>query len=436
MKRLLAAALAAGSMLCQVPTAQAVGTSASSAILMEAESGRVLYEQNAHEERLIASITKLMTALVALESGHDLEETVTVGEACTRAEGSSLYLRPGEEISLKGLLYGVMLRSGNDAALAVAEHCGGSVEEFVGRMNEKAAQLGMVNSHFANPNGLNAEGHYSSAYDMALLARACLENEALAEIAATKSATVDGRVLTNHNKLLWQYEGCIGLKTGYTEKAGRTLVSAARRGGMTLIAVTLNDPDDWRDHTALLDYGFSTYAPVTLTEEGKAVARRPVSGSLVPFVEIQAAETVRIPVCEEDKIDWVGPGGAGGSSPGRRQCGPDGLPGERRGGGLRASGVRPGCGPCAPASWWDLDSAYGALEQIKKERGESAWRSACKSCCQPAGWPPAERWSSGSRRGGSPSMGRRHGWGTRRTWTGTASRWMAGRSGPAETGCI
>ena len=267
MKRLLAAALAAGSMLCQVPTAQAVGTSASSAILMEAESGRVLYEQNAHEERLIASITKLMTALVALESGHDLEETVTVGEACTRAEGSSLYLRPGEEISLKGLLYGVMLRSGNDAALAVAEHCGGSVEEFVGRMNEKAAQLGMVNSHFANPNGLNAEGHYSSAYDMALLARACLENEALAEIAATKSATVDGRVLTNHNKLLWQYEGCIGLKTGYTEKAGRTLVSAARRGGMTLIAVTLNDPDDWRDHTALLDYGFSTYAPVTLTEE-------------------------------------------------------------------------------------------------------------------------------------------------------------------------
>ena len=275
MKRLLAAALAAGSLLCQVPTAQAVGTSASSAILMEAESGRVLYEQNAHEERLIASITKLMTALVALESGHDLEETVTVGEACTRAEGSSLYLRPGEEISLKGLLYGVMLRSGNDAALAVAEHCGGSVEEFVGRMNEKAAQLGMVNSHFANPNGLNAEGHYSSAYDMALLARACLENEALAEIAATKSATVDGRVLTNHNKLLWQYEGCIGLKTGYTEKAGRTLVSAARRGGMTLIAVTLNDPDDWRDHTALLDYGFSTYAAVTLTEEGKAVARRP-----------------------------------------------------------------------------------------------------------------------------------------------------------------
>ena len=172
MKRLLAAALAAGSLLCQVPTAQAVGTSASSAILMDAESGRVLYEQNAHEERLIASITKLMTALVALESGHDLEETVTVGEACTRAEGSSLYLRPGEEISLKGLLYGVMLRSGNDAALAVAEHCGGSVEEFVGRMNEKAAQLGMVNSHFANPNGLNAEGHYSSAYDMALLARA------------------------------------------------------------------------------------------------------------------------------------------------------------------------------------------------------------------------------------------------------------------------
>ena len=296
-------------MLCQVPTAQAVGTSASSAILMEAESGRVLYEQNAHEERLIASITKLMTALVALESGHDLEETVTVGEACTRAEGSSLYLRPGEEISLKGLLYGVMLRSGNDAALAVAEHCGGSVEEFVGRMNEKAAQLGMVNSHFANPNGLNAEGHYSSAYDMALLARACLENEALAEIAATKSATVDGRVLTNHNKLLWQYEGCIGLKTGYTEKAGRTLVSAARRGGMTLIAVTLNDPDDWRDHTALLDYGFSTYAAVTLTEEGKAVARRPVSGSLVCRVNGEEAACVPLVFAQDVDRALQPPGG-------------------------------------------------------------------------------------------------------------------------------
>ena len=290
MKRLLAAALAAGSMLCQVPTAQAVGTSASSAILMEAESGRVLYEQNAHEERLIASITKLMTALVALESGHDLEETVTVGEACTRAEGSSLYLRPGEEISLKGLLYGVMLRSGNDAALAVAEHCGGSVEEFVGRMNEKAAQLGMVNSHFANPNGLNAEGHYSSAYDMALLARACLENEALAEIAATKSATVDGRVLTNHNKLLWQYEGCIGLKTGYTEKAGRTLVSAAQRDGMTLICVTLSDPNDWADHAALFDWGFSNYHLQRAADAGEQVGWLPVEGSLVPVCPLMTEQ--------------------------------------------------------------------------------------------------------------------------------------------------
>ena len=187
MKRLLAAAAALLLCLNILPTAHGIGTSAGSAILMEAESGRVLYEQDADRPRLIASVTKLMTALVALESGHDLEETVTVGEACTRAEGSSLYLRPGEEISLKGLLYGVMLRSGNDAALAVAEHCGGSVEEFVGRMNEKAAQLGMMNSHFANPNGLNAEGHYSSAYDMALLARACLKNETLAGMVSALS---------------------------------------------------------------------------------------------------------------------------------------------------------------------------------------------------------------------------------------------------------
>ena len=239
--------------LTQIPAAQAVGTSASSAILMEAGSGRVLYEHNADEPRLIASITKLMTALVALESGKSLDDVVTIQAEDTRTEGSALYLKPGEHVKLETLLYGLLLHSGNDAALAIARFCGGSMEDFVAGMNARARELGMTNSHFANPNGLNDEGHYSSARDMALLARACLDNEYLAQMVSTRTITLEGRTFTNHHKLLWRYEGCVGMKTGFTEKAGRTLVSAARRDGMTLIAVTLNDPDDWADHAALFD---------------------------------------------------------------------------------------------------------------------------------------------------------------------------------------
>ena len=266
MKRLLAAAAALLLCLNILPTAHGIGTSAGSAILMEAESGRVLYEQDAGRPRLIASVTKLMTALVALESGHPLEEKVTVREEDTRTEGSSLYLRSGEELRLETLLYGLLLQSGNDAALAVARHCGGTVENFVAEMNRRAARLGMTNSSFANPSGLNAEGHCSTARDLALLARACLKNETLAAIASTRSVTLEGRSFVNHNKLLWRYEGCVGLKTGYTEKAGRTLVSAAERDGMTLIAVTLDDPDDWRDHAALFDWGFSNLSLIHISE--------------------------------------------------------------------------------------------------------------------------------------------------------------------------
>lgn len=285
-----------------MPTAQAVGTCASSAILMEAESGRVLYEQNSAQRRLIASTTKLMTALVALESGCSLQDVVTVPKEAAGAEGSSLYLREGEEITLEALLYGMLLHSGNDAALAVAIHCGGSVEDFAAAMNQKAAELGMKDSHFENPNGLDGESHYASAYDMALLARACLDNEALSAMLATKTINIGGRSLTNHNKLLRQYEGCIGLKTGYTEKAGRTLVSAARRNGMTLIAVTLNDPNDWADHAGLFDWGFANYAKVQVTQKGSPMGRIPVNGGLVPFVTAVAGEDFSYPICRGDRM--------------------------------------------------------------------------------------------------------------------------------------
>ena len=303
MKRLLAAAAALLLCLNILPTAHGMGTSAGSAILMEAESGRVLYEQDADRPRLIASVTKLMTALVALESGHPLEEKVVIREEDTRTEGSSLYLRPGEELRLETLLYGLLLQSGNDAALAVARHCGGTVENFVAQMNLRAARLGMEHSRFANPSGLNAEGHCSTARDLALLARACLKNETLAAIAATRSVTLEGRSFVNHNKLLWRYEGCVGLKTGYTEKAGRTLVSAAERDGMTLIAVTLNAPSDWADHAAMLDYGFQNYHLEEAVTAGQSLCSLPVSGSLVPFVSLKAEETLRWPVGPGESLE-------------------------------------------------------------------------------------------------------------------------------------
>lgn len=290
--RIAGGVLALLSVIACVPGAGAVSTGAQAAILMDADSGRVLYEQNAHDQRLIASTTKLMTALVALESGVDLSREITVSPEWVGVEGSSIYLREGETLTLETLLYGMLLRSGNDAALAVAEVCAGTQEAFAQRMNEKARALGMEDSHFVNPSGLNDEAHYSTAYDMALLARACLENEILANMVSTKSIALGTRSFTNHNKLLWQYEGCIGLKTGYTEKAGRTLVSAAQRDGMTLICVTLSDPDDWADHTALFDWGFSTYHLQTVVQAGEQVGRLSVEGSLVPLCPVVAGEAV------------------------------------------------------------------------------------------------------------------------------------------------
>ena len=285
-----------------LPPAGAVSTSAQSAILMEAGSCRVLYAQGELERRSIASTTKLMTALVAAERCPDLSQIVTVDPAAVGVEGSSIDLKAGEQLPLEHLLYGLLLHSGNDAAVAIAIYCAGDVETFVEWMNEKAQELGMTNSHFENPNGLEGEAHYSSAYDLALLGKAVLENEKLAPIVATKSITLGNRSFANHNTLLWRYEGCIGLKTGFTKKAGRTLVSAAKRGETTLIAVTLNDGNDWADHTALLDYGFGLCRSHLLAREGKGVALIPVTGSLVPAVAVVAKDDVRYALQEEESV--------------------------------------------------------------------------------------------------------------------------------------
>ena len=276
-RRILAALWAAVSLIgCMTAAAEAVEVSAAAAVLMDADSGRLLYEKNGEKRMLIASTTKLMTALVALEQGGLQQEiTVTGGHM---AEGSSMYLRPGEKLTLETLLYGLLLSSGNDAALAVTECMGGAVP-FVARMNEKAAELGMENTHFANPNGLDDEEHYSTAEDMARLAAAAMDDPVLRRVASTRTARIGGRTLTNHNKLLSRVEGCVGLKTGYTRAAGRTLVSCAERDGVRLVAVTLQDGDDWNDHASLYEQGFRVLRPVKAVERGlRLAAERAVGG--------------------------------------------------------------------------------------------------------------------------------------------------------------
>ena len=269
-RRILAALWAAVSLIgCLTAVTEAVEVSAAAAVLMDADRGRLLYDKNGGKRMLIASTTKLMTALVALEQGGLQQEiTVTGGHM---AEGSSMYLRPGEKLTLETLLYGLLLSSGNDAALAVTECMGGAVP-FVARMNEKAAELGMENTHFANPNGLDDEAHYSTAEDMAKLAAAAMDDPVLRRVASTRTARIGGRTLTNHNKLLSRVEGCVGLKTGYTRAAGRTLVSCAERDGVRLVAVTLQDGDDWNDHASLYEQGFRVLRPVKAVERGLHLA--------------------------------------------------------------------------------------------------------------------------------------------------------------------
>ena len=289
-------------LLIHTMAAEAPAVSAASAVLLDAESGRILYARNENEKRAIASITKLMTALVAAEYLDDLSQTITVRKEWTGIEGTSLYLKAGEEISLETLLYGLLLHSGNDAAVALAAHCAGDVETFVGWMNQRARDLGMTGTHFSDPSGLGDEGHYSTALDMARLGAACLKNPVVAKIVATKSIVLEGRSFTNHNKLLWQYEGCTGMKTGYTRQAGRTLVSSAERDGQKLVCVTLSDGNDWADHKALLDYGFETYPRKVLAEEGGTLRRMTVEESLLRQVPVVARDTVAYPLKEGEQV--------------------------------------------------------------------------------------------------------------------------------------
>lgn len=254
-----------------------IDVSAKSAILIEQDSGRIIYEKDANTKSRIASITKIMTAIIAIESGK-LKEKVKIHEHFTNIEGSSIYLEKGELITLEDLVYGLMLRSGNDAAIAIANYVGGSVDGFVYLMNEKAEELGMSNTMFANPHGLDdSEHHYSTAYDMAILTKYAMNNETFNKIFGAKnykSYTFNEeekvRYWKNKNKLLTGlYEYSTGGKTGYTKRAKRTLVSSAHKNNMTLIAVTLNAPNDWNDHIHMFEYAFQNYEKVKLINPGK-----------------------------------------------------------------------------------------------------------------------------------------------------------------------
>lgn len=267
--------------------AHAVNVSARSAILMEQESGRVLFGKEEHVERKIASITKIMTAIIAIESGK-LDEYTTVSNEASGIEGSSLYLKPGEKVLLRDLVYGLMLRSGNDAAVAIAEAVGGSVDGFVHLMNEKRKEIGMKNTQFTNPHGLDdGDKHYSTAYDMALLMQYAMENETFQEISGTTyyESPQEGeswnRQWRNKNKLLTSlYEYCTGGKTGYTKAAGRTLVTTAEKDGMSLIAVTLDAPSDWNDHIRMFEWGFSTFDMYELATENEKLTNEELTSKL------------------------------------------------------------------------------------------------------------------------------------------------------------
>lgn len=273
-------------------TGSASAVSAHSAVVLDALTGEALFEQNADEILPMASTTKIMTALIALEYG-DLDRVYTVKKEYTLVEGSSMYLREGEKISLRDTLYGLMLMSGNDAALAIAGECGGQ-EAFVAAMNDKALELGLANTHFDNPNGLDSENHHTTARELAKLTAYAMENADFRQIVGTAAYTMEGRSMTNHNKLLRLYPDAVGVKTGFTKKSGRCLVSAAERGGRRLIAVTLNDPDDWDDHIAMLNTAFAQFQEYTLHTAGQTLIQVPCEGGTISSLSCQAQADVTL----------------------------------------------------------------------------------------------------------------------------------------------
>ena len=284
--------------------------SARSAVLIDLDGRSVLYEKNAHERLGMASTTKIMTALVAAEEGC-LDRMIRIPKEAVGIEGSSIYLSEGEELSLRQLIYALLLSSANDAAVAIAIAVSGSVEGFVELMNAKAQALGLKSTHFTNPHGLYDEEHYTTAYELAILSAEALNDPTIREIASTYKTTIpkengdSNRFLVNHNKMLKLYDGAIGLKTGFTKKTGRCLVSAAERDGLALIAVTLNAPDDWNDHCSMLNFGFENYERVTIYESGEFRYAFSVTNGKDSYVILTNAESISFTLPKKRKSPSV-----------------------------------------------------------------------------------------------------------------------------------
>lgn len=271
MKRLVSVFTVLMIILVSFPlTASAIDVSAKAAVVICGDTGEVLFSKN-HTERLpMASTTKIMTGLLLCEYGN-LDREITVTAEMVKVEGSSMGLLVGDKVTLHDLLYGLMLASGNDAANTIAIVMAGSTKAFADLMNNKAKEIGLKNTNFVTPSGLDDENHYTTAYDLALLTKFAMQNKVFAEAVGSKSAVLNygnppyRRTLTNHNKLLKSVEGCIGVKTGFTKKSGRCLVSAVKRDGKYVIAVTLNAPNDWQDHKNMLEYGISKIIQTEIT---------------------------------------------------------------------------------------------------------------------------------------------------------------------------
>ena len=282
-----------------------ITVSAKGAVLLEASTNTVLYSKNADARLPMASTTKVMTALIAIENGN-LDEIVVTDDAAYGIEGSSIYLEKNEKISLRDLLYGLMLRSGNDAAVAIACHIGGSIEGFAKLMNEKASELGLKNTNFITPNGLHDEQHYTSAYDLAIIEKKKKKNETFKEIVSTRyyeaKKKKKKRTMQNKNKILWEFDGGNGIKTGYTKAAGKCLVFSADRDGMQLIGVVLNCPDMFPDAEKILDYGFENYQMQKVLSKGDTVARILVEHGDKNMLAISPKNDIIVPVRKDEGL--------------------------------------------------------------------------------------------------------------------------------------
>ena len=279
--------------------------SAKAATLYEPETKQFLFEQNANARLPMASTTKIMTALVAIENSK-LDETVEIAPEAIGTEGSSAYLKDGDVLTMEELLYALLLQSANDAAVAIAYHIGDGVSGFADMMNEKASALGLTDTHFTNPHGLDDKEHYTTAHDLALIAAAALKNTTFKTICSTykKRFSNESRVrnYVNHNKLLNKYFGCIGVKTGFTKKSGRCLVGAAEKDGLTFITVTLNAPNDWTDHEKMLDLGFETLECVKLCDKAEYTYKVPVIGGVAETVTVKNLEEISF-ITEKNEND-------------------------------------------------------------------------------------------------------------------------------------